>query len=99
LFEASLVGQRWATLGWAAGPAGQAGFAQLGWAWPAWFGRSCVEQWLAVCVTLFTGVNPFIGMMPNRKPLIEKLEQQSPLNFRVDFWEAIVIACVAADIF
>ena len=38
-------------------------------------------------------------MMPNRKPLIEKLEQQSPLNFRVDFRKAIVIACIPADIF
>ena len=38
-------------------------------------------------------------MMPNRKPLIEKLEQLSPLNFRVDCWEGIVIACIPADIF
>ena len=33
------------------------------------------------------------------EPLIEKLDQQTPLNFRVDSWEAIVIAGVAADIF
>ena len=38
LFGASLFGQRWATLGWAARPAGQASFAQLVRAWPAWFG-------------------------------------------------------------
>jgi len=38
-------------------------------------------------------------MMPNRQPLLGKLRQQSPLNFHVDFWEVIVIACVPADIF
>ena len=37
--------------------------------------------------------------MLNHKLLIYKLEQQSPLNVRVDFWEAIVIACIPADIF
>ena len=48
---------------------------------------------------MFTCVNPFIGIMPNRKPLIEKLELKTLLNLRVDFWEAIVIACIPADIF
>ena len=42
------------------------------------FGMACGVRWV-------TCVNPFIGMIPNRKPLIDKMEQQSPLNFRVDF--------------
>ena len=36
-------------------------------------------------------------LMSNRKPLIEKLEQHSPLSFRVEFRQAIVIACRPAD--
>ena len=35
---------------------------------------------------------------PEWYPLIEKLERNSPLNLRVAFWEAIVIACIPADI-